>query len=183
MWAWAVAEVPADFNARRALARWYRYTLPTDHDVGRLVRALAVFSGEHDFRNFTRDRTRTVVRIDGATASREADAVVLDFRARSFRWNLVRRLVAAALQVESHAATLDDVRRALDIPVRVDFGLAPPEPLTLMDVLYDHVFLPIADPTTRDRVNRFREERVRSARFMEEVARKLGALPRVAPNV
>lgn len=178
VWAWAAAEVPPEFNARHARARWYRYALPPGHDPGRLAAVLSLFVGEHDFRNFTRDRTRTVARIDLATATREADATALDFRAPSFRWNLVRRIVAAALQVEAGACNPEQIQRALEGSIRMDFGLAPPEPLTLMDVEYDVEFVPMADPTTRDRVQRLWEERIRSARFAAAVARKFGA-----PNV
>jgi len=178
VWAWAAAEVPPEFNARHARARWYRYALPPGHDPERLAAVLALFIGEHDFRNFTRDRTRTVARIDVATATREADETALDFRAPSFRWNLVRRVVAAALQVESGACDSKQIELALDGSIRRDFGLAPPEPLTLMDVEYDVEFVPMTDPTTRDRVQRLWMERLRSARFAAAIARKLGA-----PNV
>lgn len=178
VWAWAAAEVPQDFNARRARARWYRYVLAPVHSPERLAATLALFVGTHDFRNFTRDRTRTVARIDVASATRERDMTVLDFRAPSFRWNLVRRIVAAAIQVESGASTHTQVERALDRSNRVDFGLAPPEPLTLMDVDYDVPLSALEDPTTRDRVQRLLQERTRSARFVEELARKFKA-----PNV
>src|SRR2546426_1669515 len=70
VWAWAAAVVPEEFSARRARERWYRYLLPADHDAEVLDTALRIFEGEHDFRNFTRDRTRTVARIDLARAIR-----------------------------------------------------------------------------------------------------------------
>lgn len=183
VWAWGVAEVPEDFNARHARERWYRYTLSPTHDPQRLGSTLALFTGEHDFRHFTRDRTRTVARIDVATASRELDTVVLDFRAPSFRWNLVRRLVAAALSAEEDARKQRDIEQALEGSVRWDFGLAPPQPLTLMDVRYDVEFVPVPDLTTRDRVQRLLEEGTRSARFVRAVAEKFGARPHASPNV
>ena len=183
VWGWGVAAVSDDFSARRARERWYRYTLSPAHDPQCLASTLALFTGEHDFRNFTRDRARTIARIDVVTASREADAVVLDFRAPSFRWNLVRRLVAAALLTEQDARKQQDVARALEGSVRADFGLAPPEPLTLMDVRYDMEFVPVSDPTTRDRIVRHLEGRTRSARFAEAVAEKFGVRSGSSPNV
>src|SRR3990172_9224027 len=66
VWAWAVAAVPENFSARRAKERWYRYLLPAEHDAAGLGIALEAFVGEHDFHNFTRDRIRTVARIDVA---------------------------------------------------------------------------------------------------------------------
>ncbi len=173
VWAWAAAAVPEDFHARRARARWYRYGLPPGHSAEALNAVLGLFVGEHDFRNFTRDRDRTVARIDAASADREADGIVLDFRAPSFRWNLVRRLVAAALQVEAGRATTEDVARALHGGHPADLGLAPPEPLVLMDVSYGVAFEPVRDPTTAERVRRLLDDRARSARFAERLLERL----------
>jgi len=170
VWAWAAAAVPDDFSARRARARWYRYVLSDDHDPGILAVALGVFVGDHDFRNFTRDHARTVVRIDEATARREGDTVVLDFRAPRFRWNLVRRLVAAAMIVEAGRITVGDVENALRSRTRVDYGLAPPEPLTLMDVVYDGlVFEAVTDHTTLSRVRRLLGNQRRSMALLAQI--------------
>ncbi len=169
VWAWAAADVPEDFNARRALGRWYRYTVTPDRDPARLQEALRLFEGEHDFRNFTRDRERTVARIDSATAARTDAAVVMDFRARSFLWNLVRRIVAASLQFEAHTCTLFDLERALRPRTRADFGLAPAEPLVLVDVSYDIPFEPLTDPTTMARVRTFWEEQSRASEFARDL--------------
>ena len=172
VWAWAAAVVPEGFSARRARERWYRYLLPADHDAEVLDTALRIFEGEHDFRNFTRDRTRTVARIDLARAIRGGDRVALDFKAASFRWNLVRRLVAAAQRVETGHASLHDVKAALADSRRIDMGLAPAEPLILMDVAYDAPIPQIADPTTQGRVHRLLEGRARTAILMEKIAEK-----------
>jgi tRNA pseudouridine38-40 synthase len=170
VWAWAAASVPEGFSARRALERWYRYGLPLTHSVEALGAALLVFVGEHDFHNFTRDRDRTVVRIDGATAGLEGGEVVLDFRGPSFRWNLVRRLVSAALRVEAGDATIEDLERALRGRAKADLGLAPPEPLTLMDVGYGFGFDPVGDGTTAARVGSLLAERARGTRFLEQLS-------------
>ena len=173
VWAWAAAPVPEDFTARRARERWYRYALAPTHDAAALDAALLPFVGEHDFRNFTRDRARTVARIDVATAGLEGGEVVLDFRAQSFRWNLVRRFVAAALQVEAGRATIEAVERALTGRAKADFGLAPPEPLTLMDVSFDVPFAAVRDPTTAARLRGILDERARAARFAERLLERL----------
>lgn len=165
VWAWGSSAVPEDFNARRASQRWYRYTLPTRHSLETLRVALRGFEGEHNFRNFTRDRARSIARIDSVTATPEADAIVLDFRAPSFRWNLIRRIVAAALEYERGTCGLDDLTKAIEARVPMDFGLAPPQPLTLMDVTYAFPLEPVRDPTTLDRLRRLVEERTRSVEF------------------
>ncbi|OGS50726.1 MAG: hypothetical protein A3K65_05735 [Euryarchaeota archaeon RBG_16_68_12] len=173
VWAWAAAAVPDDFSARRALGRWYRYGLPPAHSVEALGAALLVFVGEHDFHNFTRDRDRTVVRIDAATAGLGDGEVVLDFRGPSFRWNLVRRLVSAALRVEAGDATIEDLERALRGRAKADLGLAPSEPLTLMDVEYDFEFDPVGDGTTAARVESLLAERALGTRFLEQLSDRL----------
>jgi len=172
VWAWAVASVPPTFSARRARERWYRYVLTGHHDERRLGDALQVFVGEHDFRNFTRDRERTVLLIDEARASREGEDVVLDFRARRFAWNLVRRLVAGALLVESGSGSVHDMERALRPDTRLDFGLAPADPLILVDVRYDFEFERVRDPTTRERVRRLLAEQSRRVAFYARVAER-----------
>ena len=154
VWGWAAASVPSDFDARRVRERWYRYYVPPHHDPKGLRPILRRFVGEHDFRNFTRERSRTILRIDAATARREGRAVILDVRAPSFRWNLVRRIVAATLRVACGDVPAEDLQRALRADTRVDFGLAPPEPLVLMDVRYDVPLFPVRDPTTRLRIQR-----------------------------
>jgi len=173
VWAWAVASVPPDFSARRARERRYEYVLPGRHDERALDAALGIFIGEHDFRNFTRDRERTVLRIDAAHARREGDSIFLDFRAHRFAWNLVRRLVAAALLVESGSVPMEDVERALGSRAKADFGLAPPEPLLLVDVVYDIEFERVVDPTTHDRVQRILADHLRGVSFFAGLAERL----------
>jgi len=183
VWAWAATSVPATFRARRARERWYRYHLPGDHRASALDAALRVFQGEHDFRAFTRDKDRSIARIDAATAGREGDAVVLDFRAPSFRWNLVRRIVAAALQVEAGKASVGDLEEALQGTRPFDFGLAPAEPLVLQDIRYDVEFDPVWDPTTEQRLHRLLDGRIRKVRFHESLLERLRAPRAVEPLI
>lgn len=183
VWAWAAAPVPPGFRARQAKERWYRYTLSGNHNVSVLDAALRVFRGEHDFRGFTRDKTRTRARIDEAAVRREGDAVLLDFRAPSFRWNLVRRLVAAVLQVEAGKASVGALELALQGTGRFDFGLAPAEPLVLQDVGYDVEFDPVADSTTERRLLLLRDTWMRKVRFHEALLGRLRAPRAVEPLI
>ena len=174
VWAWAVAEVPSSFNPRHARERWYEYRLPRSLDESRLAEALRTFVGEHDFQNFTRGREQSVLRIDKASVRRNGGSIVLEFGAPRFAWNLVRRFVAAALYVESGAGSVRDLERALEPETRSDFGLAPPEPLVLVDVLYDFAFTRVRDPTTEERVHRILADRLRDASFYGHLAERLG---------
>jgi len=174
VWAWAVAEVPPSFNPRHARERWYEYCLPGTHDEDRLAEALRAFVGEHDFANFTRGRERSVLKIDSACARRKSSSIILEFRAPRFAWNLVRRFVAAALYVESGAGSVRDLERALEPGTRSDFGLASPQPLVLVDVLYDFPFTSVWDPTTEERVQRILTDRLRDASFYGHLADRFG---------
>jgi len=128
-----------DTNPRFARQRWYRYHLPDfGYSISELQEAAAIFLGEHDFRNFTRARENTVLRIDSIEISRHCDFFVIDFRARYYLWNLIRRIVAAITAYASGHRFDEEIFNE-----RRNFGLAPPEPLILMDVQYDFSFIPM----------------------------------------
>jgi tRNA U38,U39,U40 pseudouridine synthase TruA len=50
---------------------------------------------------------------------------------------MVRRIVKAMFEYANGEIPLDDIKKALNAKENVDFGIAPPEPLILMDVQYD----------------------------------------------
>ncbi len=125
-----------DVNPRHASSRWYRYhILEMGHDLNRMKEAARIFVGEHDFRNFTRARKNTVLGIDRIDVSRMGDIITIDFHARNYLWNLIRRVVAA---MEAYSLGREFGEEVFE--VRRNFGLAPPEPLILMDVSYDFPF-------------------------------------------
>ena len=134
-WAYAAVEVPDDFNPRWAKQRWYRYHLPNQGQDVSVMRELSrEFEGTHDFSHYSRKDHRDPVRtIDSIDISCSERMVMMDFRAESFLWNMVRRIVWA----------LDAASKGLVEPrlVRPDAGhrlrqsgLAPPDGLVLMDV-------------------------------------------------
>lgn len=141
-WALAVAVAPGGFNPRASPLRRYAYFQPRGEvrDVARFDSALATFRGRHDFANFGRveahvDPVRDVRRIAVEPAGPH---LRVDVEGPSFLWNQVRRMIGAALAVDSERATIADVERALAEPARAaDFGLAPPEPLVLVEVAHD----------------------------------------------
>ena len=135
VWAYGVSEVRDDFNPRWARQRWYRYHLPVaDRDL-RLMRRLASrFEGEHDFSAFARKSDRNPVRtIDSIDVTEHGHLILLDFRAESFLWNMIRRIVWALDAASMHEMDPDLVRPEIGRrPGRT--GLAPAEALVLMDV-------------------------------------------------
>ena len=134
----ALAEVPHDFNPRRAVGRRYRYLLPSaGRDPEMLAQAAELFRGEHDFRHFCRSDGRETVReLREVRVLSLGRMVALEFEGREFLWNMVRRMVAAIDQVGSGRIDLDRLERALE-QGDDSLGLAPPENLFLMEVRYD----------------------------------------------
>lgn len=144
IWFHSLSVVPEGFRPRDARLRWYRYHLSAE-EAGKLPvlrKALRLFEGTHDFRNFCRpegkDATRTIQKIRLHSCG---PFLVIDLLAQSFLWNMVRRLVGASIGVSTGEIALKDVESALRRPdKRQDLGLAPAEPLILMDVVYDFDF-------------------------------------------
>lgn len=141
-------EVPDDFNVRHASGRRYRYILPyRDNDMALATECAQMFVGEHDFLRFCRpDGKPTTLTIDSIEIYRNNDTVILEFKARFFLWNMIRRISAAIDRVSLGRATLNDVSRAL-AGEDITFGVARPDALTLMDVSYDWLeFIPFEGP-------------------------------------
>lgn len=148
----AIALVAGGFSPRRARGRWYRYFLPSGVDTDALREVAEVLVGRHDFAGFSKpDGRDTVKRLDRVDISPVADFLAVDFHAREFLRNMVRRLVAAMEEVGRGRATVDDVRDVLE-GGRRPFGLAPPEYLVLMDVSYDVEFQTVCPPSLERKV-------------------------------
>jgi tRNA pseudouridine38-40 synthase len=142
IWFYGIAEVDENFNPRHASQRWYRYILFDENiDKEKITEAATLFEGEHDFSNFARIEDKNPVRIiDKIEIKKKEDMLILDFRAQSFLWHMVRRIVKALNDYAKGDITLDEIKKALDEQEKRDLGLAPPEPLILMDVEYDFDF-------------------------------------------
>jgi len=144
IWFHSITEVPDGFQPRQALQRWYRYHLAPDEtgDYDALRNALRLFVGTHDFTNFCRPEGKCAVRtIRKLRVRRSGPFITADILSQGFLWNMVRRIMGAALAVSRGELKIAEVKQALDHPKkRADLGLAPPEPLVLMDVVYDVEF-------------------------------------------
>jgi len=111
---------------------------------------------------------RTITSFD---VEARGSVLMIDIKGRSFLRNVVRRMVAAVAEVGKGRATLEEVSRALD-GEDIPFGLAPPEPLTLMDVDYGIEFEVQRPPTLRRKVSAYQLDArlpgARSSRGMRE---------------
>jgi tRNA pseudouridine38-40 synthase len=135
IWTYSALEVPETFNPRSAKQRWYRYYLANSgQDRALMKRIAAKFVGVHDFSGYSRKDERNPMRkIDSIEISDAGMFHALDFRAESFLWNMVRRIVWMINEGSSGRMPLDAIGpNASKKPVRV--GLSPPEYLVLMDI-------------------------------------------------
>ena len=160
----SVSEVPDDFNVRYATSRIYRYVLPAEGlDMDLALECSEIFLGEHDFARFCKpDNKPTVAKIDSIDIDVKDGLMIIDFEARFFLWNMIRRMVAAIRSVAAGIHDLDDVHRALDDLQEINFGVARPDALTLMDVTYDWLTFEEADPS-------FFAERVTEETFRQKL--------------
>ncbi len=150
---------PPGFHARfSARSRVYRYTIwnhpvrsplrrrthvhvPHPLDVARMTAAAQVLRGTHDFRAFgapTRPGGSTVRTVHRVDVGRRGDEVFIEIEANAFLRRMVRRMVAALVEVGHHRLSrdeLDGILQSAD-PARLR-GLAPAEGLCLIEVKYE----------------------------------------------
>jgi tRNA pseudouridine38-40 synthase len=135
VWAYSAVVVPDEFNPRAARQRWYRYYLPkADQDWKLMSTYSHRFVGVHDFSGYARkDKRNPMRKIDSIDISDAGMFYAIDFRAESFLWNMVRRIVW--MLNEGGAGHMPDESigpGSEKKPIRV--GLAPAEYLVLMDI-------------------------------------------------
>ncbi len=154
----AVAPAQPDFHPRyAALARRYRYRIfcesvrdPLRERYAwrvwpaiapeRLQRAASYLAGEHDFAAFgtpPRAGGKTVRKVFQASWRADADGLTFEIAANAFLYHMVRRLVQIQVEVGQGGLEPEEVRICLGngLPGQVK-GLAPPQGLTLVDVIY-----------------------------------------------
>ncbi len=112
VWAWA--EVGDEFRPRKAKLRWYRYFLVGNYAEDKVMK-IREFEGRHRSEEVSRVKGRTAV-IERIYIEKREFGYVIDFFAPYFLWNEIRRIVGTVMG-----------------------RTAPPEPLILMEVLYEGV--------------------------------------------
>ncbi len=140
IWFTAATPIAESFNVRRARGRTYRYFDPRPfRSVAAVRAAAAALEGPIDARSFGRG-------LDAAVPQRRPIASirlrpmrggqVIEVRARSFVWGMVRKIVGALHRFDDGRMTLDELRGAARGERRLTLPLAPPEPLVLWSVDY-----------------------------------------------
>ena len=156
-------DVNPTFNPRHALMRQYRYYLVNnDFDIDQLIKAAQCFTGTHDFSNFARieshrNPTRT---IDNILITKQNSLIIFDIFAQTFLWHQIRRIISSIDKIGQNKIFIKDILNALENPrERVDFGLAHPDPLFLMNVQYDFEFHYL--PNYRNQLSIMQEQIIR----------------------
>jgi pseudouridylate synthase I len=165
------AVVDETFNPRHAALRKYKYITPSKGlDIERMRSCAQLFVGEHDFVRFCRSEGKpTTITIDDISVTADEHLVTLDFSARYYLWNMVRRISAALISVGRGDSEIADVRSALE-GQDLTFGLARADALTLTDIAYPNLDFII--PSKNMMVQRIDEENFRICmknRFFESL--------------
>lgn len=140
----AARRVTDEFRVRSAVRRCYRYFQPAEgHDFQRWQEIAPLFEGRIDVRSFGRGipSGAPVWRaVESLTVVPEPEGAVIEFRAPSFVWGMVRKIVAAFREVEAGRLSKERLQAAIAGRFRLTLPLAEPEPLVLWDVEYDHLW-------------------------------------------
>ncbi len=179
-----LAPVSADFRPRQAASRWYRYFEPAaGHDRAFWSRVARSFHGRIDVRSLGRGLPRgepiwrTVDSVE--VTALDPDWLVVDLRAPSFVWGMVRKIVGALRAVEAGTLAVDRLDAALQGRQRLPLPIAEAEGLVLWEVHY-----PISWAISWGGPNRHQERYVSgvvgAARRREVIARSFSSreLPR-----
>ncbi len=135
IWAYSCVEVPDNFNPRAATTRWYRYYLVKEDQHQEAMKTIADrFVGVHDFSGHSkRDDRNPMRKIDSIDITPKGLFFAIDFRAQSFLWNMVRRIVWMMNEGSSGRLAMENIGPEAEKASR-RIGLAPPENLLLMDI-------------------------------------------------
>jgi len=151
-------EVPMEFHARRnAIQRWYRYRIlnrqtppaierrfvayiPYKLNLELIKKATKILEGKHNFsafRNIGCTATRTILHLEPIDLTIDGDYIALDFKCRSFLYNMVRIIVGLLIEIGRKKLPLSIIEEMFETGVRsAHIPTAPPQGLTLMSVLY-----------------------------------------------
>ncbi len=174
--AWASAEVSEGFNPRReAEGREYVYLhYCQGEDLKAVAAAARLLVGSHDFRNFTTDRAPCLRVLQELAVERRGDFLLLRFSARSFARGMVRRIVAALMEVGLGRSPIELLSQLLDPSYKPPRAIppAPAENLLLLDVRYPSIDFKV-EKKSLDRLLRGLRDGVAAGRLKEICLKKL----------
>jgi tRNA pseudouridine38-40 synthase len=118
------------YNPRYNSMKKYSYIITKNIGMAPVMETLREFVGRHDFANFckldSRNTIRTITAID---YSKHGEFYVINFYGKSFIWHQIRSIIAFALMGNKHPFSIE----------KKFTYLAKPEPLVLMDIIYENM--------------------------------------------
>lgn len=178
IWAWAHAEVPVDFDARRnAISRHYHYVMSGEgYDISKMREASKLLLGTHDFENFSRsDGEKSTIRtLERINVRVDGELTKIDVVGNSFLWNMVRKIVTVLSMIGIGVRDTDWLLQMLN-PDIYEEGIepAPAYGLTLMEVNYGENIEWIEDSYAIRRASDQNYKRILRHRVMAEVLGEL----------
>lgn len=137
VWVWGYAEVPSDFNPRRAKERIYAYFAPyRGEDVGLMRKAAELLVGTHDYRNFAKGVEKAVTTITSIEVTDRGRYIEILFKGRGFKNKMLRKIAWTLSAVGRGVLTLDDVAGLLSGERKRPVPSAPAEGLVLLWIEY-----------------------------------------------
>jgi len=134
----AAAAVSEAFRVRAALRRTYRYfESDTDRDFRKWSSVGRRFSGRVDVRSFGRaipSEAPVWRTVESVTVTPQPGGAVVEVRAPSFVWGMVRKIIGALREVDAGRISEDRLVAAIEGRVRLTLPMAEPERLVLWDV-------------------------------------------------
>lgn len=125
---------------RTAFAKPFVWWIKDRLDVPAMVRAAASVSGRHDFTAFTDRRLAAgesrIVVVDSCEVRLDGDLILVRIAASHFLWKMVRKLVAALVEVGRGVVSVETFAGLLDQTKEVFSPAAPPSGLFLEAIVY-----------------------------------------------
>ncbi|MBN2256443.1 MAG: tRNA pseudouridine(38-40) synthase TruA [Anaerolineaceae bacterium] len=153
----AVDLTPADFHPRyMAVSRRYHYRVfcaaernPLrerfawrvwpEPQIQMLVEAAGMTKGVRDYTAFgapTRPGGHTIREVQYATWHEDEDGLNFEITANAFLYHMVRRVTFIHVRIGQGLVSIDDYQQALECGKSLISGLAPPQGLALVEVIY-----------------------------------------------
>ncbi len=142
IWITGFCDVDLTFNPRIAKQREYEYHIFNEEKYELFDKAMQLFVGKHDFRNFARilesdtiDTRRCINRIETIVQN---NVIMCKIKGLSFLWHQIRKMIGAAIDVTQGRKKLVDINKGLE-GEKIDFTMAAAEFLTLSTIEYDDI--------------------------------------------
>ena len=157
--AWAYSEVEEGFTPKYSNWKKYWYIVPLDfivnikkHSIDKIKELGSYFIGEHDFRLFCKtDHRKTIREIQEFNLINFNSVLILEFKAQSFLWEQVRRIVSYILNYEVLPKKMQNIKLLLSAPKGIknlNLESANPNNLILVEHKYENLNWTINEKAT-----------------------------------